>query len=352
MGAGTIYKYDLLGQDGNWVRKADPMARYTEVRRPRHPSSARPTTTGATATGWRTRVAQDPHNGPMSVYELHVGSWRPGLGYRELADQLIDYVGELGYTHVEFLPLAEHPFGGSWGYQVTGVLRADQPVRASRRPPLPHRPAAPGRHRRAHRLGSGPLPEGRLGARPVRRAAALRALRPAPGRAEGLGHPDLRLRELAGAQLPRRQRAVLARGVPRRRSARRRRRLDAVPRLLARRRRMGAEQVRRPREPRGDRLPAGGHRDLVQAQPRHRDDRRGVDQLGRRHRAHLQRRPRLRLQMEHGLDARLAAVHPGRPDVPRRTTTTRSPSRSSTRSARTSSSRSATTRSCTAKARC
>ena len=56
----------------------------------------------------------------MSVYELHLGSWRPGLSYREAADQIIEYVGAQGFTHVEFLPLAEHPFGGSWGYQVTG----------------------------------------------------------------------------------------------------------------------------------------------------------------------------------------------------------------------------------------
>ena len=56
----------------------------------------------------------------MSVYELHAGSWRPGLDYRALADELIPYVQELGFTHVEFMPLAEHPFGGSWGYQVTG----------------------------------------------------------------------------------------------------------------------------------------------------------------------------------------------------------------------------------------
>jgi 1,4-alpha-glucan branching enzyme len=56
----------------------------------------------------------------MSIYEMHVGSWRPGLGYRELADELIGYLNELAYTHVEFMPLAEHPFGGSWGYQVTG----------------------------------------------------------------------------------------------------------------------------------------------------------------------------------------------------------------------------------------
>ena len=55
----------------------------------------------------------------MSVYEVHAGSWRQGLGYRELADQLVDYVVSAGFTHIEFMPLAEHPFGGSWGYQVT-----------------------------------------------------------------------------------------------------------------------------------------------------------------------------------------------------------------------------------------
>jgi len=55
----------------------------------------------------------------MSAYEVHIGSWRPGLSYRELAGQLVAYVRRLGFTHVEFLPVAEHPFGGSWGYQVT-----------------------------------------------------------------------------------------------------------------------------------------------------------------------------------------------------------------------------------------
>ncbi|GAA1443477.1 1,4-alpha-glucan branching protein GlgB [Leifsonia poae] len=120
IGAGSIYKFDLLGQDGQWVRRADPMARAAET----------PPATASVVTesgyhwgdgGWMAdRAAHDVHNGPMSVYELHLGSWRPGIGYREAADQLIDYVGALGYTHVEFLPLSEHPFGGSWGYQVTG----------------------------------------------------------------------------------------------------------------------------------------------------------------------------------------------------------------------------------------
>ncbi|MDQ1576980.1 MAG: 1,4-alpha-glucan branching enzyme [Microbacteriaceae bacterium] len=117
---GTTYKFEILGQDGVWVRRADPMARYTE-----HPP-ATASVVGETHYEWQdaawldARAAHNPHNGPMSIYELHLGSWRPGLGYRELADPLIEYLHELRFTHVEFLPLAEHPFGGSWGYQVTG----------------------------------------------------------------------------------------------------------------------------------------------------------------------------------------------------------------------------------------
>ena len=121
---GSAYKFELLTADGRygdvWVKRADPMARYTEV----PPATA--SVVGQTNYAWgdgewmSARAQTDPHNSPMSVYEMHIGSWRPGLGYRELAEQLIDYLGELAYTHVEFLPVAEHPFGGSWGYQVTG----------------------------------------------------------------------------------------------------------------------------------------------------------------------------------------------------------------------------------------
>lgn len=118
--AGGIYKFAFLTADGSWVTRADPMARATEV----------PPATGSIVTrtdySWgdgdwmAARAIRDPHTGPMSIYELHLGSWRPGLSYREAADALIAYVTELGFTHVEFMPLAEHPFGGSWGYQVTG----------------------------------------------------------------------------------------------------------------------------------------------------------------------------------------------------------------------------------------
>ncbi len=120
IGPGDGYKFELLTSGGEWVKRADPMARFTEI----PPATA--SRVGVTRHEWtdgdwlRARAERDPHNAPMSVYELHLGSWRKGLSYRDAADQLIDYVTELGFTHVEFMPLAEHPFGGSWGYQVTG----------------------------------------------------------------------------------------------------------------------------------------------------------------------------------------------------------------------------------------
>ena len=117
---GSAYKFEMLSRAGEWVKRADPMARFTEV----PPATASRVGQSLHEWGdeaWMTqRAARDPHNSPMSVYELHVGSWRPGLDYRGLADELIDYIRQTGFTHVEFMPLAEHPFGGSWGYQVTG----------------------------------------------------------------------------------------------------------------------------------------------------------------------------------------------------------------------------------------
>ncbi len=120
LGAETTYKYEILTPDGPWILKADPMARRAEV----PPGTASVVTESTYEWGddaWLERRAQHtPLDQPMSTYELHLGSWRPGLGYRDAADPLIEYVTELGFTHVEFLPLAEHPFGGSWGYQVSG----------------------------------------------------------------------------------------------------------------------------------------------------------------------------------------------------------------------------------------
>jgi 1,4-alpha-glucan branching enzyme len=120
VGKGAQYKFALLTADGRWVERADPMARATEV----PPSTASVVTESEHVWGdevWMARrAATDPHAGPMSTYEVHLGSWKQGLGYREAAEQLVAHVQRTGFTHVELLPVAEHPFGGSWGYQVTG----------------------------------------------------------------------------------------------------------------------------------------------------------------------------------------------------------------------------------------
>jgi 1,4-alpha-glucan branching enzyme len=119
VGAGTRYKYEICGPDGAWRTKADPMAALAE-RPPATASVVYDTRHEWADQAWMTeRAARDPLGQPLSAYEVHIGSWRPGLSYTELADQLTAYVTELGFTHVEFLPVAEHPFGGSWGYQVT-----------------------------------------------------------------------------------------------------------------------------------------------------------------------------------------------------------------------------------------
>ncbi|MDP3711937.1 MAG: 1,4-alpha-glucan branching protein GlgB [Mycobacteriales bacterium] len=120
LGEGTHYKYAVLGADSTWRDKSDPMARRTEVP-PRTASIVDDSDYTWTDGEWMARRADvQPHAAPMSTYEVHLGSWRQGLSYRQLADELVDYVTWLGYTHVELLPVAEHPFGGSWGYQVTG----------------------------------------------------------------------------------------------------------------------------------------------------------------------------------------------------------------------------------------
>ncbi|MEA5456488.1 1,4-alpha-glucan branching protein GlgB [Sinomonas sp. JGH33] len=117
--AGACYKFGILTKHGHWVERADPMAFGTEVP-PRTASRVVESRYAFKDQEWMAaRAAKDPHNSPMSVYEVHLGSWRPGLSYRELATELVDYVTEMGFTHVEFMPVAEHPFGGSWGYQVT-----------------------------------------------------------------------------------------------------------------------------------------------------------------------------------------------------------------------------------------
>jgi 1,4-alpha-glucan branching enzyme len=120
VGEGTRYKFEIHSRYGHRFLKADPMARAAEE----PPNTASVVTASEYEWGdseWmRTRGDTPVHEAPFSVYEVHLPSWRPGLTYRELADVLPAYVKDLGFTHVELMPVAEHPYGPSWGYQVTG----------------------------------------------------------------------------------------------------------------------------------------------------------------------------------------------------------------------------------------
>ncbi|SJM52125.1 1,4-alpha-glucan branching protein GlgB [Gulosibacter sp. 10] len=121
VGAHETYKYQILTPSGEWIDKADPLARHAETPPQTGSVIARPSEHEWGDDEWLAkRASSNPHNGPLSIYELHAMSWQPGLDYRELADELIAYLDDMQFTHVEFMPLAEHPFGGSWGYQVTG----------------------------------------------------------------------------------------------------------------------------------------------------------------------------------------------------------------------------------------
>ena len=289
--AGARYKYELVTADGRLILKTDPMAFATGDRRRRPPAWSSPTPAhewAGRAPGWRPGPARTCCGPPMAVYEVHLGSWRHTgttttadrpLTYRELAEQLPDYVADLGFTHVEMMPVAEHPFGGSWGYQVSGYYAPDVALRHARRLPGPGRRPAPAGHRRDPRLGAGPLSPRRVRPGPLRRHRPVRARRPPAGRASRLGHPGVQLRPQRGPQLPRRQRPVLDRGVPHRRPAGRRRGLDALPRLLPGGGRVGAEPLRRPREPGGRRFPQRGQRGGLRPLSRGHHHRRGVDRL-------------------------------------------------------------------------
>ncbi|HET9673734.1 MAG TPA: 1,4-alpha-glucan branching protein GlgB [Gaiellaceae bacterium] len=126
---GQRYKFQVVQADGTVKLKADPFAFASEV--PPHTASVVHVPEHRWGDGkWLARRREaEPYGEPMSVYEVHLGSWRRNplednrsLTYRELAQELADYALDLGFTHVELLPVMEHPFSGSWGYQVTGFF--------------------------------------------------------------------------------------------------------------------------------------------------------------------------------------------------------------------------------------
>lgn len=126
---GALYKYCIQTYKGDYIYKADPFANYAELR----PGNASKVT-DISALRWtdskwmERRLTWDHHKEPMSIYEAHIGSWKRHPGreddgfytYREFAKAATEYIKEMGYTHIELMGIAEYPFDGSWGYQVTG----------------------------------------------------------------------------------------------------------------------------------------------------------------------------------------------------------------------------------------
>ena len=122
LAVGTRYKFAVCTIDGQWVDHADPMARATEIP-PLTASIVEESSYLWNDSEWiAKRESFQSWRAPVSVYEVHLGSWKLGLSYRELAIELVDYVRSQGFTHVEFLPVTEHPYGPSWGYQVTSFF--------------------------------------------------------------------------------------------------------------------------------------------------------------------------------------------------------------------------------------
>ncbi|WP_245586100.1 1,4-alpha-glucan branching protein GlgB [Solimonas soli] len=134
--AGTRYKYEILGAHGLLPLKADPLARQCEAPPQTASIVAAPDRYEWHDQAWMAARAQRQSvHAPMAVYEVHAGSWRrrwdpghPSLSWDELAEQLIPYVADLGFTHIELLPVMAHPFGGSWGYQPLGLYAPHAPL--------------------------------------------------------------------------------------------------------------------------------------------------------------------------------------------------------------------------------
>ncbi len=117
---GHSYKYAVVDRQGRTILKADPLAQQSECPPENSSVVAAPSQHRWTDAEWVAKRSNHPDS-PLRIYEVHLGSWRHGVEtYTAIAHQLADHVSALGFTHVELLPVAEHPFGGSWGYQVTG----------------------------------------------------------------------------------------------------------------------------------------------------------------------------------------------------------------------------------------
>jgi len=129
MEPGQLYKYEIRNREsGEILLKADPYAQAFELRPHTASIIAGPSRYAWNDQAWmQQRAAHDWQHAPMSVYEVHLGSWQRGpegefFNYRQLADSLVNYVKDMGFTHIELLPITEHPYDPSWGYQATGYF--------------------------------------------------------------------------------------------------------------------------------------------------------------------------------------------------------------------------------------
>ena len=246
---GEIYKYEIKTRDGHLYEKADPYAFAAELR---------PRTASVVADlahhrwkdeAWLARRAStDILNQPVSIYEVHLGSWMRDpdqperfLTYRELAEKLVAHVEKLGATHIELLPVAEHPLDISWGYQVLGYFAPTA------------RYGTPEEFMefvdKMHQHGIGVLmdwvpahfPRDNHGLSYFDGTFLYEHEDVRMREHKDWGHAHLQLRAKRGAELPHLQRSLLVRQVPPGRPARGRGRLDALPRLLAAARRVGPQ---------------------------------------------------------------------------------------------------------------
>ena len=332
LGEGTLYKYQVR-HHGQTFEKADPFGFAAEVP-PRTASKVADLSryTWHDADWMTERPNKNWLEQPISCYEVHLGSWRrPGddptrwLSYRDMAHQLADYCKEVGYTHVELMPVSEHPLSASWGYQTVGYYAATSRYGSPQDFMYFVDLLSPERHRRALGLGTGPFPPRRTRSAAVLTGPSLyEHADPAAAASTATG---VRRYSITAGTRSRNflvsNALVLDGQVPHRRDPRGCRGFDALLGLQPPGRRLDSEQVRRSGEPRCHIVPEGRSTSRPICQhPGVLTDRRGVDRLARCIQADLPGWVGIQPEVEHGLDERHARLHAARSDPPQATTTT------------------------------